>query len=76
MEFLYYHLALAHFYLGNKNDYKESLYRCYCTLHAEFNKAKIKKFVIKIDKDFSINFNTFIIEYSQEYIEKNQKDET
>ncbi|MDY0295412.1 MAG: hypothetical protein RBQ71_06345 [Acholeplasmataceae bacterium] len=74
MDFFYYHLALAHFYLGNIDEHKESLYRCYCILHSEFNRAKIKKFVIKIEKDFPINFNNFIVEYSKEYIEKNQKD--
>lgn len=72
MDFFYYHKALAYFYLNDLDNHKESLYRCYCILHAEYIKAKIEKFSKRIENDFHINFNQFIIDYTKEYIEKNR----
>lgn len=60
-EYFYYYKALAHFALGQKEEFDTSLLRCFNVLHMEGNYAKIEKFTGLIEKDFNINFRKYII---------------
>lgn len=72
MDFFFYHLGLAHYFLRNVDEYKKALYRCYCILHAENNQSKIDKFKTKIEADFKINLCQFILEYKSEHTENKE----
>lgn len=63
MEFFYYYMALAHYYLGQMEKHEEMVYRCHCILEAENNHAKSAKFKKRIEDDFHISLPEFIKTY-------------
>jgi len=63
MDYFYYFNALANRNLGHKEKSDDMLFHCYNILQFEGNKNKIKKLTELIEKDFSIDFSTFICDY-------------
>jgi hypothetical protein len=63
MEFFYYYMALAHYYQGETEQYKDAIYRCHAILEAENNPAKSAKFKKRIEDDFHISLPDFIKDY-------------
>ncbi len=59
----YYYKALAYHELEDYYNYELSLFRCYNVLHMEENSVKTERFTKRIEKDFDINFNMFIVNY-------------
>ena len=67
-DYFFYYKALAHYALEDYESFQSDLFRCYNTLHMEGNQKKIKYFSQKIEKDFDIVFDTFIMKYMKKYI--------
>lgn len=59
-EYFFYYKALAHNALGQKEEFDDSLLKCYYVLHMEANHAKIEKFTSLIEKDFKIDYKKYI----------------
>lgn len=62
LDYFYYFSALAHFKLGNHKKYEAMLMLCYHVLAFEGNASKIDKFTTLIEKDFDIDFTSFVSE--------------
>ncbi len=60
-EYFFYYKALAHYALGQSEQYDESLLKCYHVLNMEGNHAKISKFTSLIEKDFNINYKSYVL---------------
>ncbi len=60
-EYFYYYKALAHHALRQHEEFDEALLRCYNVLNMEGNHSKIEKFTALIEKDFAINFRSYIV---------------
>jgi|AntAceMinimDraft_18_1070375.scaffolds.fasta_scaffold00949_13 transcriptional regulator with XRE-family HTH domain len=60
-EYFFYYKSLAHYALGQKEAFDDSLLRCFNVLNMEGNHAKIEKFTALIEKDFSINYKKYVI---------------
>lgn len=60
-EYFYYFKALAHFALGQKEEFDDSLLKCFNVLYMDGNHSKIQKFTTLIEKDFDIEFNKYVI---------------
>jgi len=62
-ETFYYYKALAYYELEDYFNYEECLFKCYSVLQMEGNAQKIERFTIRIENDFKINFDLFVINY-------------
>ncbi len=60
-EYFFYYKALSHHALGQIERFDDSLLRCYNVLNMEGNHSKIEKFTALIEKDFNINFRSYIV---------------
>lgn len=60
-EYFFYYKTLAHYALGQKEEFDNSLLRCFNVLHMEGNFSKIEKFTQLIEKDFRINFREYVV---------------
>ncbi|MBN2877905.1 MAG: hypothetical protein JXL85_09680 [Bacilli bacterium] len=60
-EYFFYYKALAHHALGQREDFDNSLLRCYNVLNMEGNHSKMEKFTALIEKDFDISFRNYIV---------------
>jgi len=60
-EYFFYYKALAHHALGQREEFDDSLLRCYNVLNMEGNHPKFEKFTALIEKDFQINFRNYIV---------------
>ena len=60
-EYFFYYKALAHNALGQREEFDDSLLRCYHVLNMEGNHAKIEKFTGLIEKDFKLNYRSYIV---------------
>ncbi|AUD63166.1 hypothetical protein BK010_06030 [Tenericutes bacterium MO-XQ] len=70
MEFFYYYQSLAYHRLGDDENFKLSLKRCFNVLEFEGNENKIKKFVNLINDDYDIEFKTYVLDMYQKEQEK------
>jgi len=70
MEFFYYYKSLAYYHLGDDENFKLSLKRCFNVLEFEGNENKIKKFVNLINDDYDIEFKTYVLDMYQKEQEK------
>lgn len=59
-EYFYYYKSLSHYALGQREEYEDSLLKCYYVLQMEGNHSKIEKFTNLIEKDFGINYRAFV----------------
>ncbi len=62
-ESFYYYKALAYHALEDYSNYEDNLFKCYNVLHMEGNQQKTERFTDRIEKDFKIKFDLFIINY-------------
>ncbi len=62
-DYFYYYSALANRNLGHQAKSDDMLFHCYNILQFESNQNKIRKFTELIEKDFSIDFSSFICHY-------------
>lgn len=60
-EYFFYYKALAHYALGQKDDFDDSILRCYNVLNMEGNYSKFEKFTALIEKDFNIDFRAYVV---------------
>ncbi|MBN2540879.1 MAG: helix-turn-helix transcriptional regulator [Bacilli bacterium] len=60
-EYFFYYKALSHFALGQREEFDNSILRCYNVLNMEGNHSKFEKFTALIEKDFSINFREYVV---------------
>jgi len=65
MEFFYYYKSLAYHALGDEENFRVSLKKCFNILEFEGNDNKIKKFVNLINDDYHIEFKNYILELYQ-----------
>ncbi len=59
----YYFKSLAYFQKDMKDEFEETLYRCYCALETVDNKARFDKYKKLLEKDFNIDLIKFIGRY-------------
>ncbi len=67
LDFIYYFKALAHYYLGEHEDYEKALFQCYCMLQTEGSALRYERFRKLVESDWPINSH----EFAKQYIEKN-----
>jgi len=60
-EYFFYYKALSHHALGHKEEFNDSLLRCYNVLNMEGNHSKFEKFTALIEKDFNISFRSYVV---------------
>ncbi|MCK4551959.1 MAG: helix-turn-helix transcriptional regulator [Tenericutes bacterium] len=60
-DYFYYYKSLAHYALGQKEDFDTALLRCFNVLFMEGNHSKIEKFTALIEKDYNIDYKEYII---------------
>ncbi len=60
-EYFLYFKSLAHYALGQKEEFDQAIQKCFYVLNMEGNHAKVEKFTTLIEKDFSINFKKYVI---------------
>jgi hypothetical protein len=65
MEFFYYYASLAYHRLGDEENFKLSLKKCFNVLEFEGNQNKIKRFVNLINGDYDIEFKDYVLELYQ-----------
>ncbi len=61
-DYFYYYKSLAYYALGRIKEYEDSLLNCYNILMLEHNDSKTKKFLYLIEKDYEIDFHSFVVE--------------
>lgn len=70
LDSFYYFKALAHSYLGQKDEFEEALFRTYSLLRGGSNPANIERMRKLIESDWPINFDQFAIEYIEKHFIK------
>lgn len=70
MEFFYYYKSLAYHALGDDENFKVSLKKCFNILEFEGNENKVKKFANLINSDYHIEFKNYVLDLYQKEQEK------